>query len=321
MNYSDLTELGRTLVLPLSRVLLAMVIGQLVASLLEAMHWTKFIAKLASPLVRIGHLQAVAGASFSLSFFSPAAGNTLLAQSYERKEISRKELILANLFNSSPSFLVHLPSLFSLVYAFLGNAAFIYVGLSFLAASSRTFATIMIGRLTLPPLENECVSCVLDEHADKPRSEIVKITLKRFKKRIGKLILFTIPIYCLIYLAQKAGWFSIAESFISDNFSTFSFLSPQALGIIVLYLAAESGAALSAAASLNNTGALTTPELILALMVGNILSSPMRAFRHQLPVYAGYFKPTLALHLILINQSARAASLILVTAVYYFIFF
>ena len=34
-------------------------------------------------------------------------------------------------------------------------------------------------------------------------------------------------------------------------------------------------------------------------MVGNILSTPMRAIRHQLPAYAGFYRPALALRLIL----------------------
>ncbi len=320
MIYSELTNLAHSLLLPLTRLLIAMIIGQLVASLLEALHWTRFISKLASPLVRLGHLRDVAGASFSLSFFSPAAANTLLSESYERNAISKKELILANLFNSSPSFLVHLPSLFTLAYAFLGNAAFIYVGLSFLAASLRTLSTVIVGRLTLPPLDEQCVSCILEEHQNRPWRETLKIALRRFKKRIAKLVYFTVPIYCIIYFVQRAELFDMAEVFLSSHFGFFNILSPEAIGIIILYLAAESGAAMSAAASLNNTGALTPAEIIMALMVGNILSSPMRAFRHQLPVYVGYFKPALALQLIVLNQGARAASLVLVTVAYYILF-
>ncbi|MBA4358605.1 MAG: hypothetical protein C0405_12865, partial [Desulfovibrio sp.] len=57
-------------------------------------------------------------------------------------------------------------------------------------------------------------------------------------------------------------------------------------------------------------------ELVLALLVGNILSSPVRAVRHQFPYYAGIFKPGLALNLIISNQALRAASIALVTLGY-----
>lgn len=312
-----LPELLHTLLWPLTRLLVAMVIGQLVANLLEALHWTRFVARLASPLVRLGHLRAVAGASFSLAFFSPAAANALLAESYEKNAISRRELMFANLFNSSPTFLVHLPTLFTLVYAFLGNDAFLYVGLTFLAATSRTLLTILFGRLLLPPLPDECVGCILDERPETPWRQVVEATFNRFKRRIGKLIIFTIPTYCAIYAMQRAGWFTAAERFMADHAGALAFLRPESLGIIVLHLAAESGAALSAAASLAHTGALSTPEIILALLVGNILSSPMRAFRHQFPAYAGYFTPALALQLVAMNQLCRALSLVAVAWGYY----
>jgi len=50
--------------------------------------------------------------------------------------------------------------------------------------------------------------------------------------------------------------------------------------------------------------------------VGNILSSPMRAIRHQFPYYAGIFKPKLAAALIFWNQGVRIFSLVLVGTMY-----
>jgi hypothetical protein len=57
-------------------------------------------------------------------------------------------------------------------------------------------------------------------------------------------------------------------------------------------------------------------EIILALLVGNILSSPVRAFRHQFPYYAGIFKPVLAMQLIAFSQVFRLFSIICVTLLY-----
>jgi len=58
---------------------------------------------------------------------------------------------------------------------------------------------------------------------------------------------------------------------------------------------------------------------VLALLVGNILSSPMRAVRHQFPFYAGVFQPKLAVELITYNQAFRTGSIILVGIFYYFL--
>ena len=84
------------------------------------------------------------------------------------------------------------------------------------------------------------------------------------------------------------------------------------------YEGAAMGAALGAAGSVLQTGGLSARDVVLALMVGNILSTPMRAIRHQLPSYSGFFRPALALRLILANQGLRAASMTVVTLVYYF---
>lgn len=63
---------------------------------------------------------------------------------------------------------------------------------------------------------------------------------------------------------------------------------------------------------------LTTTQVILALMLGNVLSSPMRAFRHQFPYYAGIFRPRMAFKLILYNQVTRSLTIALVGTTYAF---
>jgi hypothetical protein len=96
-------------------------------------------------------------------------------------------------------------------------------------------------------------------------------------------------------------------------------LHPQSLSIVVLQLGAEASVALAAAGALLDAGTLGYREIVLALLVGNVVSSPLRAVRHQFPYYAGIFSPRLALELIVYNQGFRVVSLILVgTGFYYF---
>ncbi len=78
-------------------------------------------------------------------------------------------------------------------------------------------------------------------------------------------------------------------------------------------------AGLAAAGALLQDGVINYNEVVFALLIGNIISSPLRAIRHQLPYYAGIFKPKLAAELIFYNQSFRIISLI-VAALCYFIF-
>ena len=320
----DLELYYTKLALPLLRLLATMCVGLFAASLLESLHWSRFVAKLAAPMARAGHLREVSAASFALAFFSPAAANSLLSESHARGELSRRELVFANLFNSSPTYLVHLPTLFSLVFAFLGPLAFVYVGLTFAASALRTFCTLAAGRLFLPAPEEGCAACPDESKSGRARPiwrEAVKLTLRRFKKRITKLLLFTVPIYILFFALQQAGLFAAAESWLAAHADWLGFLNPKSLSIVAMHLVAEPGAALSAAASLAHSGGLAPREILMALLVGNIVSTPMRAVRHQFPSYAGYFAPALALRLVLANQLCRAASLACVTAAYYFLAF
>jgi hypothetical protein len=155
---------------------------------------------------------------------------------------------------------------------------------------------------------------------DRPRKNLRESLQKawdRFCRRLPRLVYVTIPVYILMYLLQKYGCFGAVQNWLAEHADWLSFLKPQALGIIVLHLAAEMGAALSAAGSVFNAGGLNSSEVVLALLMGNIVSTPMRAIRHQLPSYAGFFKPVLALELVLVNQALRAVSMICAALLYW----
>ena len=159
-----------------------------------------------------------------------------------------------------------------------------------------------------------------DDPAAAARSwpEILKKTWKRFKRRMKKIVMFTVPIYILIFIMNRLAFFSTIESFLASHLDFIPFLTPQSMGIIALNVAAELTAGLAAAGALLQDGVLNYHEVVVALLIGNILSSPLRAFRHQLPYYAGIFKPGLAMQLIIYNQSFRIISLV-AAAVCYFI--
>ena len=76
---------------------------------------------------------------------------------------------------------------------------------------------------------------------------------------------------------------------------------------------------MAAAGALLDNGSLEVRQVVLALLVGNVVSSPMRAVRHQFPFYAGVFQPKLAVELITYNQIFRTGSIILVGVFYYFL--
>jgi len=313
----SLHELWHTLGWPLTRLVAAISVGLLAGNLIEALNWTRGMARLAAPLTSAARLKDISGASFSMAFFSGITANTMLAEAYDQGRLSNRELVLTNLFNSLPTYFAHLPTMFFITVPFIGSAAWVYVGLTFAAAILRTAFIVLLGRLVLPPLAPGCIPCRLDEHKTAGWREAWAKSWQRFTRRIRKVLLVTLPIYLLFDAAHRFGLFSTLERLMADHVSFLSWLPPQALSIVVFHVAAEFSAGLASAGALLNAGSLTPEQVIMALLVGNLLSTPMRAFRHQFPYYAGIFTPRLAVTLIVHNQVLRVVSLALVAAAYF----
>jgi len=318
ITQETLTHLWLHLGWPLLRLLIYLAIGLLAALFIESLNWTRKLAVVARPLTRLGHLSPLTGASFSVCFFSGIAANTMLAEGYNNQQLSRKELILANLFNSLPSNFLHLPTTFFIAVPIIKGAAFIYIGLTVSAAVLRTLFIALLGRMLLPVANSENVHTELPPAPANPFRSALRNSLKRFKRRIRKIVSYTVPIYILFYALTEAGFFAAAERFMGQHLSWLSWLSPQALSILTFQMAAEFTAGLAAAGALLANGSMRMEEIVLVLLIGNILSSPIRAIRHQYPYYAGIFKPILAAELIFFSQSFRALSIALVAILYYF---
>lgn len=312
----SLPHLWQHLGWPLTRLLIYLSIGLLVALFIESLNWTRKLAVVARPLTRFGHLSPITGAAFALCFFSGMAANTMLAEGYDQGRLSRRELILANLFNSLPANFLHLPTTFFIAFPLIKGAAFVYLGLTVGAAVLRTLFVALLGRMLLPAPQGTAADVDLPAAPEHPLRAALNNAAKRFKRRIRKIVKITVPIYIFFYALTEAGFFAAAERFMADHVGWLSWLTPQALSILTFQMAAEFTAGLAAAGSLMTSGAMEAREIVLVLLIGNVLSSPIRALRHQYPYYAGIFRPVLAMQLIACSQGFRALSLVVVAVVY-----
>ena len=303
---------------PLLRLVFFISLGLMIGNLIEALNWTHGVARLASPLVRLAHLSDITGASFSMAFFSAVTANTMLSEAYEQKKLTKQELILANLFNSLPTYFLHLPTLFFLAVPLIKDVAFVYVGLTLFAAFLRTACIMVVGRVMLPGSKENCITCRLDENRVSSLSQALYKAWLRFQKRIRRIVMITVPIYTAVFIVHRLGMFTLLEEWLAKNVKFLSWLHPEGLGVVALQLTAEISAGLAAAGALLDNGSLEARQVVLALLAGNVLSSPMRAVRHQFPFYAGVFQPRLAAELITYNQVFRTGSIILVGVFYYF---
>ena len=318
MEQELLTQIWPQIILPVARISFFITLGLFVANFIESLNWTDRLATVVRPLLRAGRLSSVTGASFSIAFISGVSSNTMLAEAFDKGQMSKTELYLANLFNSLPRFFLHLPTVFFLTAPMIKGGAFLYVGLTFSAAILQTLLVVFGGRILLPAgVEPDQIA--IPERARINWKEAFAKSIKRLKKRIGKVLLFMIPVYILFFLLNKYGLFTRLEEYIAANAWFLSWLNPQSLGIVVLHVTTEFSAGLAAASALLAENSLTCKEVVLALLVGNILSTPIRAIRHQLPYYTGIYSPQLALQLVGVSQIVRALCVVLVAIFYYFL--
>lgn len=314
------------ILLPVGRIVFFIILGLFVANLIESLNWAHKLAALARPLIRLGNLSDRTGAAFSVAFFSGVSANTMLAEAFDQDLMSKKELVLANLFNSLPRFFLHLPTVFFLTAPLIKGAAFLYVGVTFSAALFQTMIVIIAGRILLPSVPAD--HCAHEKSPDLSRlrggkrinfRQAVGKSAKRLKKRIRKILLYMVPVYTIFVLLSHFGIFAGLEEYIAHNAWFLSWLNPQSLGIVILHVTTEFSAGLSAASVLLANNSLSYREVVLALLVGNLLSTPIRAIRHQLPYYTGIYSPRLAAELVTISQLFRGLCVILAGLVFYLV--
>ena len=307
----NLNVIWHDLVWPLLRLLLGMGVGLFLAAFLEYMGWTRILGAFFAPVNRFGHFGPAARAAFPLAFASPMAANGLLSEAWRKGEIDRTELILANICNSFPASLAHLPTLFFLAWPAIGAWSLALVLINVTVAACRTFCALVAGRFLLPA--NDGGEMVGMRQASVGETGILRLqnAMKKaaglFLKRLFRLACYTAPCFLAVWLARENGLFDMAKNWLALHLTgEVNFLEPAAIGLVLLQLLAESGASMGAAGALMETGALSGHAIVTALIFGGLLATPLRAIRHQFPTLAGFYSPAMAFWLVLANQGSRA---------------
>ncbi|HEU6438230.1 MAG TPA: nucleoside recognition domain-containing protein [Nitratidesulfovibrio sp.] len=330
------------LVRPLLHMLVTMGVGLAVGLAVEAFGWTPLLARLARPVTRWGRLPDDSGAAFATAFLSAAASNSLLMEAHTAGRLSARELRLSYLLNSGlPVFLLHLPTTFFVVGPLARTAGIIYLTLNGVAALLRTALVLLLTRRSGPqdtsvqphaaPAHGAPLGQTVDGSdnrapgkaesgryaalAERLRGALMLVGA-RFRRRIGRMALFTAPTYLAMYALHQAGIFDTLRNLAAGGLGM-GVLPVQAAGVVVFSAAAEFSAGVAAAAALLDAGSLDTAQTALALVLGTIVATPIRALRHQLPSHTGIFTPRLGLLLLVQSQAFRVASLAAVTAMWW----
>jgi hypothetical protein len=189
-----------------------------------------------------------------------------------------------------------------------------YLALLLAADVLRTLAFLLYGRLALPPYEPP--AAVIPSQRPDWR-QVWAETLKKFRRRLKSILAITIPVYVVVFLAQEMGLFEALRRVMAQRLQGAN-IPLEALSILMFSLAAEATGGYAAAGAIMEGGALSSGAVLLTLLLGTIIASPMRAVRHQLPYYLGVYTPAMGLRLMVMAQVFRTLSLIpFVLAVYF----
>lgn len=299
-------HLYHLLLKPLGRLILAMGLGLLLGNLIEASGLTGQLGRLAMPWLRWGHLKEQSAVAFTTAFFSTIAANTMLMNSYQDNAISRQELILSSLLLTLPTLFLHLPTTFFIITPFVGRIGVYYLGVLLVAALLRTAGFLIYSRLKLPR-PRLCPTCANFPQPD--WATVWRQSWPKFKSRFRQVVQITVPVFLVIFLAQEGGFFEWLRIVLARSLRETQ-IPVESLSIIALSLAAETTAGFAAAGAFLQTQALSPREILLTLLIGTILSTPVRALRHQFPHYMGIFRPGLGFKLMVLSQLCRALSLL-----------
>ena len=299
---------------PLLHLLAFMGVGLLMGQAVESLGWAAKLGGWAAPLLHWGHLRRESGAAFTAAFFSGIMANTMLATLYQEGKISRRELAVTYLFNNGlPVYLLHLPTTFFIILPLTRQAGLIYLGITLAAALLRSVALLFYGRLALPAAAEGAGG----EAAPLPakKAGLLREIWQKFQKRFSRVILFTLPIYFFIFVLNDLGMFKWLRDAAAAHVSL-GFLPMEAASVVIFSVATEFTSGIAAAGAFMQAGALTVPQTVMALVLGNIVATPIRGLRHQLAANVGIFSPKLGTQLLLLSQSLRLLSLVMVAIPY-----
>jgi hypothetical protein len=316
----DATQIVARLIWPLMRLMLFITVGLLVGQIIEISGWIKPMAVLARPLFRFGHLGNHCSAAFTTAFISGVSANAMLLDFFKEGHITRQQLFLSNFINQLPAFFLHLPTTFFIVIPLTGWAGALYFLITFLAVILRTVLFLIYGRLVLSPPADSTGGAAENNPARKKKalSDIWNRVKSRLPRRIAKIAMYVVPIYTLVFILNAIGLFKLLREALAGYVVT-SFMPMESLSVIILSFAAEFTSGFAAAGALLEAGVLTVKQTVVALLLGNILAFPVRALRHQLPRYIGIFSPKMGTQLLLLGQSFRVSSIVVVGIIYYLV--
>ncbi|MHC1635113.1 MAG: nucleoside recognition domain-containing protein [Candidatus Methanospirareceae archaeon] len=284
-------------------------IGIFITSLAVNLGLMEKFKVLIEPLSDKANLSALSALSVITCTFNTTAGYSILVEGLEEKMISEREVIVATLVSSFPSILSHLFTFFiPVVIPILGPAVgTIYICLRGLAALLKTCFGILLARVWLRGVK------VISYEKKASYAEMIYPSAENNKRyALNKSVRGTYRMLKRIIPTMFVTLFMISIAMELDLFKSFSaILEPlvEALGLeseVILISATDivnAYAGLILAGSFLEEGLISAKGVLIALLLGNIISFSTRFMKHSLPLHVSLFGPRLGGKTVAINAA------------------
>lgn len=249
-------------------VIPATLAGIVLMEILIELGWIQRLGFVTAPFMRFGHLREEVGVSFLVSFGSPTAGNSMVAELNKKGLIDNKETLIASLVTSFPATFIFVRDLTPVLVILLGTTGLIYLGIVVGVGLLRTAISLAFGRFLL---HNKKIIILGQSIKTKKFSAALQSAILSSWAPLRGIIPTMIIAAIIVFQLIDMGFFDMLSAYLKDLPVLKSLPSP-ALPVIAAWFASNIGA-YTIASKLLTDGIMTSREIVITLLVGRVLSS------------------------------------------------
>jgi hypothetical protein len=279
------------------------VFGVVLAQLFVEKGWLGKLSWLARPVMQLGHLHSESAGTFIVAVISPTTAHSMLAKYHQEQRISRCELIISAIVNALPGYVAQGRRVLPVLVPLIGALGFIYYGLVLLADLVKSIILLVIGRMILPRMGAGQIPFQESSRSQRPTFRQAFIhSLRDAGKTVPRILITMVPVTFVVFILIGLGIFEYAAVHLRVVAHYFP-IPIESLPIVATRLASPIGA-YTIAGSLLAKGVLAGKDVVMALLVGTLLST-VPNLRYLVPYYFGIFGPVTGTQLVIVSTLMR----------------
>jgi len=288
-----------------SRIIPIIAIGIFVTNFAVHTGLMKKLDWLIYPISSKANISTISALSVVTCTFSTTAGYSMLADGLNKKTISEQEVIVTTIISSFPSILSHLFTFFfPVVIPILGlTTGSLYICIVGLVSIIKSCIGIILAKLWLPKkCQDQNTQLLAPDQADNKaknnKSAFTKST-KNTYKMVKKIVITMFIMLFLVSVAFEMNFFDYFSAVLNPITSSLGLESEVALISATEIVNPYAGIIL--AGNLQNEGLVSTKGVLIALLLGTVISLSARSVKHSLPLHISLFGPKLGSKTVAIN--------------------